>query len=79
MGTSLDWTEWMALASNPDPNSHYLAAVPDFVTRYTDLHPANAGNLDGHDGVAIAGYEYDKDANLRADPPNCGGYEEASA
>ena len=71
--------QWQALSNTPDANSTVLNAVPDFVANYTDLHPANAGNLDGHLGVAIAGYGTDKDANVRADPPNIGCYEEASA
>ena len=53
--------------------------LPGFVTRYSDFHPANAGNLDGHDGVAIVGYMTDMDGNACADPPNMGCYEEASA
>jgi hypothetical protein len=71
------WADWQGYGA--EPNGIMLYLDPDFVTRYTDWHPANAGNLDGHDGVAITGYELDKDGNTRADPPNCGCYEEASA
>lgn len=72
------WSEWLE-GTGMDTHSTFLGSVPGFVTRYTNLHPANAGNLDGHDGVAITGYELDKDGNIRADPPNCGCYEESTA
>jgi hypothetical protein len=76
---SYTFAQWQALSNSPDAHSTLLTAVPGFVTRYTDLHPADGGNLDAHSGLAIAGYELDKDGNTRADPPNCGCYEEASA
>ena len=77
-GTNLDFTEWKALAASPDPHGTQLLNTPDFVTRYTDLHPADGGDLKGK-GVAIAGYELDKDGNTRANPPTPGCYELAAA
>lgn len=70
-----DWTEWTG--GGAEPNGTLLTAVPDFVTRYTDLHPADGGNLKAL-GLAITGYELDKDNHTRADPPTSGCYEEAS-
>lgn len=67
---------WQALGI--DTNSTLLTDDPDFVARYTDFHPADAGNLKAH-GVAITGYETDQDGNTRADPPTQGCYEESSA
>lgn len=71
--TFADWQSYGAEA-----NGAILNGLPDFVTRYTDLHPADAGNLKAL-GVAITSYGIDKDSNARADPPTPGCYEEASA
>jgi hypothetical protein len=71
-----DWLEWRTAGG--EPHGTMLTSTPDFVTRYTDLHPADAGDLKGK-GVAIAGYELDKDGNARANPPTPGCYEEAAA
>lgn len=67
---------WQGLGA--DTNSTLLVVDPDFVARYTDYHPADAGNLKGM-GVAITGYEMDKDGNTRSDPPTQGCFEEAAA
>jgi hypothetical protein len=70
------WNDWQG--AGHDAHSTFLANTPDFVTRYTDLHPAAGGDLKAK-GVAIAGYMLDKDGNTRADPPTQGCYEEAAA
>jgi len=75
-GTTRTWTDWTGYGA--EAHGTLLAAVPDFVARYTDLHPSDGGNLKAL-GAAIAGYGYDKDSNARADPPTPGCYEEASA
>lgn len=77
--TYLQFSEWQALGGSPDANSHYLASLPQFVTRYSNFHPLEGENLDQHDGVAITGYETDLDSHARSNPPNCGCYEEHSA
>ena len=76
--SSTTFAQWKALTGSPDANSVLLLALPGFVTRYTDLHPDDGGNLKA-EGVAIAGYGTDKDGNARADPPTPGCYEEAAA
>lgn len=78
-GSGVDtWNEFKALSAALEAHGVNLSAVPGFVTRYTDLHPADDGNLKAL-GVAISGYELDKDGNTRADPPTPGCYEEAAA
>lgn len=78
LGVGRDWADWVGFTSAPDANSIYLSNVPDFVTPYTNLHPANGGDLKGM-GIAITGYDYDLDGNPRSNPPTPGCYEEASA
>lgn len=76
-GSGVDtWNEFRALGA--EAHGVNLSAVPGFVARYTDLHPADEGNLKGK-GVAISGYTLDKDGNSRVDPPTPGCYEEAAA
>lgn len=60
-----------------DAHGALLTALPGFVTRYTDLHVANGGNLEGL-GVAIDGYGIDKDGVPRQSPPTPGCYEVAA-
>lgn len=72
------FSQWQALSGSPDAHSTLLTSLPGFVTRYTNVHPSDGGNLKGS-GLAITGYETDKDDNTRADPPTRGCYEEASA
>lgn len=75
-GSNCNWTEWKALTDSPDANGDNLNSLPGFVARYTDLHPAAGANFVGL-GVAIEGYEYDKDGVERPDPPTPGAYEES--
>lgn len=70
------WSAWTD--AGEEAHGVHLDALPGFVTRYTDLHPADAGNLKAL-GVAIAGYTTDKDGNARGAPPTPGAYEEAAA
>lgn len=67
---------WQGLGA--DTNSTLLVVDPGFVSRYTDFHPADGGNLKGV-GLAIAGYELDADGHARANPPTPGCYEQAAA
>lgn len=75
---SKNWTQWIAASGLPEDSGTYLSAVPDFVTRYTDFHPSDGGNLKGL-GVYMLDYPTDKDGNARSNPPTPGCYEEASA
>ena len=70
------WDDWVGYGA--EPHGILLANVPDFVTRYTDLHPANAGNLKNL-GLCIPGYHQDIDENDREEPPTPGCYEKAIA
>ena len=70
------WTYWMGLGQ--EVHGVCLAAVPGFLARYTDMHPANAGNLKAL-GLCILGYQQDKDGHYKSEPPTPGCYEEASA
>jgi len=76
LAATKNWTNWRAAGA--EAHGTLLTSTPDFVTRYTDCHPADAGDLKGK-GVAISGYGTDKDGNARADPPTPGCYEEAAA
>jgi len=71
-----NWTfaQWKALSNSPDAHGTQLLALPDFVTRYTDLHPADAGNLKLL-GLCMLGYQQDKDEIYRAEPPTPGCYD----
>lgn len=75
-GGERTWATWQA--AGMEANGTILSALPGFVARYTNLHPADGGNLKGL-GVALASYGTDLDGNTRADPPTQGCYEEASA
>lgn len=72
-----NWTEWKALAGSPDSHSTFLTSLPDVVARYTNMHPTDGGNIKNK-GVAITGYDTDKDDNAREVPPTPGCYEEAA-
>jgi hypothetical protein len=67
-----DWTEWQAAGA--EAHGTYLAGLPGFVSRYTDLRPADDGNLVGL-GIAVEGYEIDKSGYTRTDPPTPGCYD----
>ena len=72
------FTQWKALSTSPDVHSTFLTSIPGFVNRYTDLHPADCGNLNGL-GITLAEYKIDKDRNPRSDPPTPGCYEVRSS
>lgn len=69
---ALVWADWTGYGK--EAHGTYLAALPDFVTRYTYLRPADGGNLKAL-GIAMAGFGYDKDRVVRANPPTPGCYE----
>jgi len=73
-GTNVGWTEWKALVGSPDAHGHNLKTIPDFVSRYTNLHPTHSGNLKGL-GVAILGFTIDRDGRSRTNPPTPGCYD----
>lgn len=73
--TNHTFAVWQGLGA--DTNSTLLVVDPEFVARYTDYHPADAGNLKAL-GLAISGYGFDQDGNNRADPPTPGCYEESA-
>jgi len=73
-----NWTEWKALTGSPDAHSTFLTSLPDVVSRYTNMHPTDGGNIKNK-GVTISGYNTDKDNNDREVPPTPGCYEEATA
>jgi len=78
-GLSKTFADWVASSGSPESHGTLLLALPGFVTRYTDLHPADSGNLKGL-GLYMSGvYATDKDGNPRSNPPTPGCYEEASA
>lgn len=70
------WATWVGYGA--EANGTILSNTPDFVARYTNLHPADGGDLKAL-GIAIVGYITDLDGNERADPPTQGCYEEAAA
>jgi hypothetical protein len=75
--TTTTFSQWQALTGSPDANSTLLSAVPDFVTRYTDMHAAAAGNLLAT-GTPIS-VVVDKDGGPRdGTNPTAGCYEDAS-
>ena len=74
----LSWVQWKALTGSPDANSTFLTSLPGFVSRYTDLHPADGGNLKDL-GIDLVGYDDDSLGNPRGDPPTPGCYEEQTA
>lgn len=68
-----NWNDWVAAGA--EANGTYLATVPEFVTRYTDMQPMEGGNLVGL-GVAIIGYDMDFNGVARTDPPTPGCYDD---
>lgn len=73
-GTTKSWNNW--ISAGAEPHGTFLLELPDLVNQYTDLHPLRNGNLVGK-GIAIAGYEFDRDGNKRLTPPTPGCYEVA--
>ena len=69
------WANWQSAGA--EAHGTFLTGVPDFVTRYTDLHPANAGNLKAL-GLCMLGYQQDRSGNYHAEPPTPGCYEESA-
>jgi len=66
------WGDWQTAGA--EAHGTLLTALPGFTTRYTNLHPADGGNLEGL-GVALDGYTTDKDGVTWASPPTPGCYE----
>ncbi len=68
------FAQWQAAGA--EAHGILITDLPDFITRYTDLHISDGGNLEGC-GIAIDGYGVDKDGVARQSPPSPGCYEVA--
>lgn len=67
------FAQWQAMGV--EAHGTHLAALPNFLTRYTNLQPLEAGNFLGL-GVAIPGYGVDFNGVARTDPPTPGCYDD---